>query len=99
MDIDGALVDIDIVPPDPVEKLRTGEDSAGRGHQKFQKAELGRTKAHFAALAMNAMSLAVELYIAAFQHCRKNLGARPAQHGLYTRHQFGRREGLDDVIV
>src|SRR3546814_10200170 len=99
MDIDGALVDIDVVPPDPVEKLRAGEDAAGRGYQELQKTKLGRAEAHFAALAMDAVGLAVELYIAAFQHRRKNLGARPAQHGFHTRHQFGRREWLDDVIV
>src|SRR3546814_17633546 len=34
MDIDGALVDIDVVPPDPVEKLRAGEHAAGRGDRQ-----------------------------------------------------------------
>src|SRR5581483_3242624 len=36
MDIDGALVDVDVAAPDTIEQLRTGESPAGTLHEKFQ---------------------------------------------------------------
>src|SRR5262245_62378989 len=72
MDIHGAFVDVDVMPPDAIKKLRTGKDAAGRRHQEFEKAELGRTKAHFPALAMNAVGLTVEFDIAAFENAGEN---------------------------
>src|SRR5580704_15355247 len=42
MDVDGALVDIDVAAPHPVEQLLAGKNPAGAFHQVFEQAELGR---------------------------------------------------------
>src|SRR3984957_10741835 len=42
VDVDGALVDIDVAAPHPVEQLLAGEYPAGTLHQVFEQAELGR---------------------------------------------------------
>ncbi|QTK79739.1 hypothetical protein AT6N2_C2080 [Agrobacterium tumefaciens] len=99
MHVDGTLIDVDIMAPDTIEQLRTGEHPARRGHQEFQKAKLRRTETHFTAFAVNAMRLAIQFDIPAFQHRRQNLGAGPAEHGLDAGHEFRRGERLDDIIV
>src|SRR5580704_6649423 len=42
MDVDGALVDIDVAAPDAIEQLLAGEHPAGAFHQEFEQAEFGR---------------------------------------------------------
>ncbi len=99
MDVHRALIHIDIMPPDTIEKLGTGKHTTGRGHEKFQQAEFGRPETDFAALAMDAVRLTVELDIAAFQHRGQNLRLGAAQHRLDACHQFRRRERLHDIVV
>src|SRR6478672_11259191 len=41
MHIDGALVDIDVAPPDGIEELRAAIDPARALHKIFEQAELG----------------------------------------------------------
>jgi hypothetical protein len=64
VNIDRAIIDIDIVTPDAIEQLLTGIDPPRRTHQKFQQAELGRSKVDLAVLAPNAVGFAVEFDIA-----------------------------------
>src|SRR5580658_3293516 len=51
MDVDGALVDIDVAAPDAVEQLLAREHPAGTLHQKFKQPELGGTEVDRAARA------------------------------------------------
>src|SRR4029453_13366727 len=44
MDVDGALVDIDVAAPDAVEQLLAAEDAAGMLQEKLQQAILGRAE-------------------------------------------------------
>ena len=64
MDVDGALVDIDVVAPDRVEQLLAREDPAGALHQEFEQLELGRPEMQLAAVPADAVRLAVELDVA-----------------------------------
>ena len=50
MDVDGALVDIDLGAPDAVEQLLAREHAARPLHQKFQQAVFGRPQIDGAAL-------------------------------------------------
>ena len=49
MDVDGALIDIDVAAPDGVEQLGARIDPAGRLHQEFEQAEFGRAEVQFLA--------------------------------------------------
>src|SRR5580698_6032129 len=64
MDVDGALVDIDVAAPHPVEQLLAGEHPAGAFHQEFEQAELGRAEIDWAGRARHALLLAIELEVA-----------------------------------
>src|SRR5256885_8169387 len=44
MDVDGALIDIDVAAPDAVEQLLAAEDAAGMLEEKFQQAIFGRAE-------------------------------------------------------
>src|ERR1700722_1546527 len=60
MDVDGALVDIDVRAPHPVEQLLAGEHPAGAFHQELKQAELGRAEIDRAGRARHALLFAVE---------------------------------------
>ena len=51
MDVDGALLDEDVVAPDPVEQLGAAVHALGMGHEEVQQPELGRADLDLAALA------------------------------------------------
>src|SRR6266540_6107885 len=57
MDIDGALVDIDVAAPDAVEQLLAAEDAAGMFEEKFQQTVLGRAEIDLAARTRDAAFL------------------------------------------
>src|SRR5580658_7840804 len=99
MDVDGALVDIDVAAPHPVEQLLAREYPAGTFHQEFEQAELGRAEIDRAGRARHALLLAIELEIADVEHHGDALGARPAQQRADARQQLRHREWLDDVVV
>src|ERR1700704_2736296 len=61
MDVDGALVDIDVAAPDAVEQLLPREHPAGILHQEFEQPEFGGAERHVAAGARHPLLLAVEL--------------------------------------
>src|SRR5580704_9648587 len=58
MDVDGALVDIDVAAPYPVEQLLAREHPAGTFHQKFEQAELRRAELDRPSRARHALFLA-----------------------------------------
>src|SRR5690606_34611572 len=60
MHVHRALVDIERLAPDLVEKLAAREDAAGMLHQEFEQAELGRSQLQLGLAAMDAVGLAVE---------------------------------------
>src|SRR3984893_2380096 len=63
MDVDGALVDIDVAAPHAVEQLLAGKHPAGTFHQEFEQAELGRAEIDRTGRARHALLLTVELEI------------------------------------
>ena len=99
MDVDGALVDIDVAAPYPVEQLLAGKNPAGAFHQVFEQAELGRPEVDRTGRARHPLLLAVELEVADGQHHGDALGAGPAQQRADARQQFRHRERFDDVVV
>jgi len=55
MDVDGALIDVDVAAPDAVEKLLAGKDAAGPLHQEFEQAIFGRPEIDRMAGARDAL--------------------------------------------
>src|SRR5206468_11606910 len=68
MDVDGALVDIDVAAPDAVEQLLAREHAAGMLQEELQQAVFGRTEIDRPARARHAALVAVELDVAISQH-------------------------------
>src|SRR5580692_1597331 len=76
MDVDGALVDIDVAAPHAVEQLLAGKHPAGAFHQELEQPELGRAEIDRAGRARHALLFAIELEIADIEHHGDALGAR-----------------------
>src|SRR4051812_33675436 len=55
MDVDGALVDVDLAAPDAVEQLLAREHAAGPLHQELEQAIFGRSEIDGAAAARDAL--------------------------------------------
>src|ERR1700684_1382903 len=68
MDVDGALVDIDVAAPHAVEPLLAGAHPGGALHQEFEQPKLGRPEIDRAGRARHALLLAVELEVADVEH-------------------------------
>src|SRR2546423_5724172 len=98
MDVDGALIDIDVAAPDAVEQLLAAEDAAGMLEEKFQQAIFGRAEVDGAAGTRDAALLAIEFNIAVGEHGGETLGAWPPQQSLHPRPQFRHRARLDDRL-
>ena len=64
MDVDGALVDIDLGAPDAVEQLLAGEHPAGPLHQELEQPVFGRPELDLAAGARYPLLLAIKLDVA-----------------------------------
>src|ERR1700731_966786 len=58
MDVDGALVDVDVPAPDTVEQLLARKHPARVLHQEFEQAEFGRPERNVAAGARHPLLLA-----------------------------------------
>src|SRR6185437_258415 len=99
MDVDGALVDINVAAPDAVEQLLAGKHPPGMLEEKFQQAIFGRTEIDRTARARDAALFAVEFDVAIGQYGGEPLRAGAAQQALHARQQFRHRERLDDVVV
>src|SRR6185312_9579134 len=99
MDVDGALVDIDVRAPDAIEQLLPREHTARPFHQELQQPVFGRTQIDRAARAGDALLLAVELDVADRQDAGDPLRIGAAQERAHARQEFRHRERLDDVIV
>src|ERR1700757_49238 len=99
MDVDRALVDIDVAAPHTVEQLFAGKYPPRPLHEKFEEAKLGGTQIDGPAGARDALFFAIELEIADHQHHRNAFGTGTPQERSDPRQQFGDRERLDDVVV
>src|SRR6478736_988305 len=82
MDVDGALVDVDVAPPDAVEQLLAREYAAGMLQEELQQAIFGRAEIDRPARARHAALVAVELDVAIGQHGGEPLGAGAPQQAL-----------------
>src|SRR6202035_5798177 len=81
MDVDGALVDVDVTAPDAVEQLLARKHPARVLHQEFEQAEFGRPERNVAAGARDPLLLAVELDVACGEHAGNALRLGPPQQG------------------
>src|SRR5579862_1959787 len=68
MDVNGALVDIDVAAPHAVEQLLAGKHPAGAFHEEFEQAELGRAEIDRAGRSRHALLFAIELEVADVEH-------------------------------
>src|SRR5215216_2589656 len=99
VDIDGALVDVDVASPNAVEQLLARKYPAGTLQQKFQQTKLGRPQLDLAAAAKDATTVAVELDLAGAEDARNPLRLGAPQQRANARDQLRHGERLDDVIV
>src|SRR3954452_17399521 len=99
MHVDSALIDIDFVAPDAVEKLLAREHAARALHQEFQEAEFGGPEIDDSTAAQHALLVAVELELAGLEHARHTLRTGAAQQGADARQEFRNRERLDNIVV
>src|SRR3569832_447103 len=99
MHIDGPLVDVDIVTPNPIEQLFARIDPAGVTHQIFEQPIFGRPQVQVATGAADTMALPVELEIAGLERIGDELRAGAAEQRLDARHELRHREGLDHIVV
>src|SRR5215216_4449969 len=60
VDVDGALVDVDVAPPNAVEQLLARKHPAGTLQQEFQQTKLRRPQLDLSAAAKDAAAVAVE---------------------------------------
>src|SRR5437763_16862523 len=99
MDVDGALVDVDVSPPHAIEQLAAVEYTAGTLHQEFEQTELGRPEMDVAPAARNPPAVTVELQIPGSEHVRHPLGFDAPQQRANTCNELGGREWFDDIVV
>src|SRR5579883_1933416 len=99
MDVDGALVDIDVAAPDAVEQLLAREHAARMLQEELEQAIFGRPEIDRTARTRHAALLAVELDVAIGEHGGETLGACAPQQAFHASEQCGHRERLDDVVV
>src|SRR5579859_5827679 len=97
MNIDGALVDVDIAAPNTVEQLLAREHATRILHQEFQQTEFSWSKLHIAPGARDALFLAIELDVAGRQHTGDTLRLGSSQQGADACQQLRHGERLDDV--
>src|SRR6056297_4208114 len=99
VDIDGAGVDIDVAPPDPIKQLFAAPDPAGLFHEGRQQAEFGGSELEILAVAGDAVGFGVEHDILVFQTFAHGAGPGAAQLGAHPGHEFDHRIGFDHVVV
>ena len=85
MDIDGALVDIDVAAPYRIEKLRAAVHAARVLHQMFEQAELGRRQVDVARPPGDPPGAAVKREIAGLAASRRRHRDWPAAGCVRTR--------------
>src|SRR5258708_33230468 len=89
VDVDGALVDIDVAAPDAVEQLLAREHAAGMLEEEFEQAIFGRAEIDLAAGAGDAALFTIEFDIAVSEDGGEPLGAGAPQQAFHPRQQFG----------
>ena len=98
VNVDSALLDIDIGTPDAIEQLCTGMNAVRMRHKEPQEAVLRRTQPYAISASGYAMSGSIQL-----KNTRRSdlivIGRGPAEHGLNACNQLARREWLRDVVV
>src|SRR5690349_3952688 len=82
MDVDGALIDIDVAAPDRIEELGAAIDAARALHEIFEQAELGRRQSDVAGGAGDAPCAPVERDVAGLETLGDGIGIDAAQDRL-----------------
>src|SRR6202048_4991776 len=97
--VHGALVDVDIPPPDAVEQLLAAEHTARMLQEKFQQTIFGRSEIDRSARASHPPLVAVQFDVAKRQHGGEAFGTGAPQQTADPREQFRHRERLENIIV
>ena len=99
VDVDGALLDVDVIAPHLIEQLRARVHALGTREQEAQQPKLGRTERNRPAVDRHAMRRGIELERAGSERFLRRLGRAPPQHRLDPRLELARRERLGHVVV
>ena len=99
MHVDGALFDVSIAPPDPVEQLPAAEYPLGVGHEKMQQPVFGGAERDLALARADPMTGVIELQALDLHHVGRARRRGSPQHRLDAGQQLARRERLGDVVV
>ena len=97
--VDGALLDVDVAAPHPVEKLAAGEHALGMAHEEMEHAELRRSGPDRLPMTGDAMAHRVQPQPVDLERAVVADRSGPLQHRADPRHQLLHRERLDDVVV
>ncbi len=99
MDVDGARLDIGIMPPYRVEQALAREHPTGMFEKMLEQAEFGRPELHHLAAAPHLVADHVHFDIGIGQLLAGQARPHAAQHRIDPGDQFAWREGLGDIIV
>ena len=97
--VHGALLDVDVAAPDPVDELAAGEHALGMAHEEVQQAELGRPGAYGLAPGGDTVARGVQPQAADLDRVVVAGRRGPLQHRPDPRRQLLHGEGFDDVVV
>jgi hypothetical protein len=101
VDVDGALVSVPALPPDPVEQLAPGQRQPGVERQVGEEVELTTGECHHRVPLSHFAAPRVDDHVAGLEQGGLEVAGRsdPAQDGAHPRHELARREGFRDVVV
>ena len=99
VDVDRALLDEDMVAPDPVEQLRPAVHALGMGHEEMQQPELGGADLDLATLAGDPAGGRIDRQAADDDRRVQRFGRATPQDGTDPRQQLVGRERLGEVVV
>src|SRR5690606_36106339 len=99
MDVDGALVHVDVAAPDVVEDLVPGVDPVLVGGEEGQQGDLRGPDGHLLAGDADVVADGIELQFQHPDHLLGHVWLLAAQHRLGPGDQLPGGEGLGDIVV
>ena len=99
--VDGALVALEVVAEDLLDKLHAGINAARVAGERGEQLELGGGEVDFLALDEDLVTRDVDDEVAEVEDLerRLDLGVGATQQGAHAGHELTGREGLDQVVV
>src|SRR5690606_6405831 len=99
VDVDRALVDIGIAPPDVIEQLLAREHATRPQHEEFEQPIFGRAEVNRLTAPAHAAGLPVEFEVTEGEHGRGFRGIASPEQRCDAGEKLGDRERLYDVVV